>query len=117
MKQGDIVTICFPYTNHKDAKRRPALVISNEKYNFGKEILLVGISTKNNIPRLSRVLTNEDLKHGSLLRQSYVKFTNIMSFEKHLIIKKIGSIKAGKLRQILGQFKSFLTTPSPRTSG
>ncbi len=33
MNQGDIVLMEFPYSDLSDAKRRPALVISNQKYN------------------------------------------------------------------------------------
>lgn len=40
-KRGDIVTIGFPFSDMSDMKKRPALIISNEKANSTGDYLMV----------------------------------------------------------------------------
>ena len=42
-KQGDIVSVNFPFTDIRITKKRPALIISNEKVNNTGDYLLAQI--------------------------------------------------------------------------
>jgi len=109
MKQGDIVTISFPYTNLKIAKKRPALVVSNENFHKSNDLLLVGISTKPGPLSHSIKISNKSLSEGRLLKESYVKFTNVMSFEKRLVLKKIGRLSPETVSKVYQKFNSLVS--------
>ncbi len=59
-KQGDIVSVTFPFTNAREFRKRPALVISNEKVNQTGDYLLVQITSKIKKDGLSLILNDED---------------------------------------------------------
>ena len=66
MKQGDIVTISFPFSELSARTIRPALVLSNNSYNKHRNLILAGIygkATQRSIP-----LTNTDLVHKTQQR-------------------------------------------------
>lgn len=107
MKQGDIVIINFPFTSLEKSKVRPALVISNEKFNKGVNIILLAISTQKGNKRYCESLEQDDLNSGKLLKESYVRLSNILSLEKKLILKKVGTIKKSKVETVIRKFVNF----------
>jgi mRNA interferase MazF len=107
MRQGDLVIIKFPFSNFKNAKIRPALIISGSRYNKSNNVLLIAISTKKGIPGLTEPLLKEDMKEGKVLKSSYIRYTNIASFEAGLVIKKFGSIRKSKVEKILTKLHSL----------
>ena len=40
-KQGDIIVVKFPFTDGSEFKKRPALVVSNDKVNKTDDYLIV----------------------------------------------------------------------------
>lgn len=109
MKQGDIIIINFPFTSLKDSKVRPALIISNEKFNKGKNCLLLAISTQKGSPIYSEILEEGDLTSGKLKKQSFIRFHNIFSVDKKLIIKKVASIDNAKIQKTVKKLNSFIS--------
>lgn len=108
MKQGDIVIINFPFTNFAESKIRPAVIISNETFNSGKNVILSAISTKQGSEIYSTTLKNSDLNTGQLNKDSYIKFSNILSIEKHLILKKVAELNEVKRNSIYKKINLFL---------
>lgn len=108
MNQGDIVIINFPFTSLEGAKIRPALVISNQRFNKGLNIILLAISTQRGPAIYSHEIKKNDLVKGELLKKSYIRFANILSLEKKLILKKVASLKEDKTAQIAQQLGDFL---------
>lgn len=43
-KQGDIIVVKFPFTDGSEFKKRPALVVSNNKIDKTEDFLLVQIN-------------------------------------------------------------------------
>ncbi len=108
MNQGDIVLMNFPYTDLSKTKLRPALVLSNKKYNTKKNLLLSAISTKKGDKNFAIALKNKDIEEGELLKESYIRLHNIFTLEKRLIIKKIGKVKKEKCEIIMQKIISFI---------
>src|SRR3989344_9010878 len=99
MKQGDIVWLEFPFSNLAAKKLRPALVLSNDRYNKCANVLLAGIYGKKQ--PLSMQLTNRDLERKQMQKESYISFQNIMSVEKTLIGQQIDALTKNKLKDAL----------------
>ncbi len=99
MKQGDIVPISFPFSDLSARKIRPALVLSNNSYNKHRNLILAGIygkATPRSIP-----LTNTDLVHKKLNKDSFISLQNIFSAERTLVGKPIDSLSGKTLAVVL----------------
>lgn len=108
MKQKDIVLINFPFTSFENSKTRPAVVISNERFNNGANIILLAISTKKGNEFYSTPLVQGDLVGDTLQRPCFVRYSNVLSIEKRLTIRKLGRLKDKKFAEIVGKLKSFI---------
>jgi len=98
--QGSVVLVDFTYSNHAQSKVRPALVVSNSRYNtISRDVIVMKITSRK--PTMMAVsLKNEDLQSGSLDHSSYVQADGIYAIEKELICNIIGIILPEKMQEI-----------------
>jgi mRNA interferase MazF len=91
--QGSVVLVDFSYSNQVQSKMRPALVLSNSRYNrISRDVIVVKITSKK--PKLMAAsLTNDDLVSGSLDVPSYVQADGIYALEKDLICNTLGIVR------------------------
>lgn len=99
MKQGDIVPIDFPFSDLSERKVRPAVVISNTTYNKHRNIILAGIYGKETPGSLR--LTNDDLCHKRLRKESHISLQNIFSAERSLFGQPIDTLTTPALTKLL----------------
>ena len=100
MEQGDIVLMDFSYSNLQRSKFRPALVISNSRYNSNSlDVIVLRITSK---PKKEWVIkmTNKDVASGSLVVESYVKVDSIFTIEKEMVAKVVGKLKKEKVKEV-----------------
>jgi len=65
--QGDILLIPIPFSDLTTSKKRPVLVLSNSIYNQETEDILVAAITSNLYEkRYSVLISNDDMKEGTL---------------------------------------------------
>ncbi len=107
MKQGDVVTIEFPFSDLAEKKIRPALVLSNHTYNKHKNVLLAGIYGKETPCSIS--LTNKDLKAKKLRKKSFISLQNIFSADQKLVGRAVDALEAKKLAVVLELLGSCLS--------
>lgn len=105
ISQRDIVLLTFPFSDLKSSKVRPAIVLSNNRYNR-KSLDFVAVPLTSNLKLKEYVilLTNEDLEKGRLITDSKIKVDRIFSVEQKLVRMIIGRIKNdmhNKIKQIL----------------
>jgi mRNA interferase MazF len=103
--KGDVIVIEFPFSNLKDSKRRPVLVLKVPK---GGDIIVNQITGSSYEKSVEIQLNYGDFKHGGLKRQSYVRMDKIATIERSLIKYKIGALKKDKFKEILEFVCSFL---------
>jgi mRNA interferase MazF len=110
--RGTLVLVPFPFTDLSAAKRRPALVISPDRFNEKSEDLILVAVTSKFPPESSEIempLEKADLKEGILPKRSVVKLAKIFTMHSGLIVKKAGSLKDQKIQEILERLIAFLT--------
>tara|TARA_Y100000310_G_scaffold261214_1_gene270485 strand:+ start:7284 stop:7616 length:333 start_codon:yes stop_codon:yes gene_type:complete len=96
--KGDIVAVNFHFSNTKNSKRRPALVLLSLT---GEDIILAEITTKfRNHPGDINLLET-DFQDGKLKHKSIIRLTKLFTLNKSLISYKIGTLKPNKLNEIL----------------
>ena len=103
--KGDILVIEFPFSDLKNTKRRPVLILKVPK---GDDIIAAQITGSSYEKSVEISIKGEDFKQGSLKRESYVRIDKIFSIEKSLIKYKLGSLKQEKFNEILDKICSFL---------
>ena len=103
--KGDILVIEFPYSNLKNAKRRPVLILKVPK---GEDIIVAQITGLSYEKSVEIPLKDEDFRQGNLKRDSYLRIDKIASIEKSLIKYKIGSLKQEIFNKILDKICFFL---------
>ena len=98
--QGSVVLVDFSYSNQIQSKARPALVVSNSRYNsISRDVIVMKITSRK--PKMMAVsLTNEDLLSGSLDHPSYAQADGIYALEKDLICNTIGIVRPKKMQEI-----------------
>lgn len=97
LKNGDIVLVAFPFTNLKNSKLRPALVISTNIVNkFESDVTLAFISSV--IPASPEdyeyVLkqSHKDFSISGLKKDSTFKLHKVTTVEQKLVKRRLGTI-------------------------
>jgi mRNA interferase MazF len=98
--QGSVILVDFSYSDQVRSKVRPALIVSNSRYNrISRDVIVMKITTRK--PKMMAVsLTNDDLQAGSLDHISYVQADGIYALEKDLICDTIGIVRPDKMQEI-----------------
>src|SRR3989338_5181466 len=79
VKQRDIFIVPFPFSNHQEKKRRPALVLSSASFNHSSDDVIVCAITSNIDKHLYGVrVTSADLEEGFFPRESIIKPENMV---------------------------------------
>ena len=108
--QRDIVLLPFPFSDLKQSKVRPVIVLSNDKYNKKySDIVVVPLTSNLQKTDYDMLITNKNLEKGNLIADSKVKVDRIFSVEKKLIKMNIGKIDKqtfSKIRTLLSSLVS-----------
>ena len=101
--QRDIVLMPFPYTDLTGAKKRPALIISN---NSLKEDYICCLITSN--PSEDGLeIKKEHFESNPLPLKSWIKPHRIFTINKNIIQKKLCKIKSSLYQEILAKINSY----------
>jgi len=100
--QGDIVLVPFPFTDLSGQKRRPALVLSPDRFD-PDDLVLCAITSQ--VPGRLRTwdvaLRAPDLLEGVLPRPSVVKPGKLFTMHRRLVVGRFGQVKRDKLAEVL----------------
>jgi mRNA interferase MazF len=89
-EQCEVVIIPFPYSDLTGSKKRPALIISNEKLNETQDRICCLITS--NIHKNDLKITKTDLEEGSLPFSSAIRPHRLFTINEQIIEKKICKI-------------------------
>lgn len=105
---GDIVIAELMFSEQAGLKRRPALVISNARYNRQTEdLILLKITSRGKAAAFDIPLSQKDLRTGSLKRESQIMADNPVTTYKGMILEKAGAVQTKKLRQVKEKLKEL----------
>jgi mRNA interferase MazF len=104
---GDIVAVPFPYSDRFAEKRRPALVVSNQKLSAAGMIWLVMItSAKNSGGHFDQPI--DDLARAGLTSPSVIRPIKIACLEPSRILRRLGEVAEPEMQSVLANARSFL---------
>jgi mRNA interferase MazF len=108
-KQGEILLIPLPFTDLSSQKKRPVLVLSNNKYNLATDDVIVAAITSNVDTKPYIVpLTNNGLSQGTLKVDSCVRADKIYTLSQSIIIKSLGQVKVGIINVVKEKIDSLM---------
>lgn len=107
-KRGDIVLVSFVFADEKGAKKRPALVLSSETYQSGRQEVIVAAITSN----IDRILVGDyrikDWEACKLPLPSVV--TGIIRTITHnMIVKRLGTLPSPERKTFDKHLKAALS--------
>jgi len=107
-EQGDLVVANFLFSEQIGSKRRPALVVSNSKFNKkSDDLILLKITSKGNKTQYDVPITPKDLEIGVLKSESNIMVDSPVTTYKKLIESKIGKISNQKLKEVKEKIKEL----------
>ena len=107
---GDVVLVPFPFTDQSASKKRPAVIISSDRYHERRpDVIVMAVTSQILRPAgaIGEVLIS-DWQGAGLPKASLIKPV-IATIEQGLIFRKLGSLQTGDaqahrspLRQVIG---------------
>ncbi len=113
-KQRDVVLIKFPYTDLKNIKRRPAIIISADWYNsLRDDVIVLAITTKlsSQSNRDAYIIAPPHDKACGLIKPSVIKMGKVMTLNRGFIIKKLGELPVPQFRDLIKGYMDVLGYP------
>lgn len=104
--QKDIVLIPFPYSDLTGSKKRPALIISNEKINKTEDRVCCLVTT--NFHKDDIEIQKNSFEKGKLPFKSFVKPHRIFSINEKIILKKLCTVNDKFHNKVLNKINEFL---------
>ncbi len=98
-ERGEIVLVRFVFSDERGAKRRPALVLSSELYNRGREDLVVAAVTSNIVRLLPGDCSLTEWEDAGLPRPSVVTGI-IRTIRRGMVIRPFGHLTEADLRAV-----------------
>ena len=100
-RQREIVLGLFPFDDKKEFKKRPCVIISNEKYNLSHNtVIAIPITSKIRNFEDGMILEDKDLEEGYLVKKSEILPFKIFTINKSLLLKNIGLISLDQAKEI-----------------
>src|SRR6266571_978179 len=106
VNRGDIVLVDFPYSDQTGSKVRPALVVQADVWNQRLDDTIIALITSSrhrrvgaNTQLLIDISTGEGRQSGLRL-DSIIQCENLITYDRALILRVLGSLTASMLSQI-----------------
>ena len=100
-KQGDIVLIPVPFSDLKNQKQRPVLIISSDSYNeLTEDIIVLAITSKIKDLAYSVAIESKDLTEGELKTASEIRADKVYTLSKNIVRKKFGQVNTEVLEGV-----------------
>ncbi len=114
MKQQDLVWVRLPFSDSKESKARPAVVVSNDDYNRNNRDVVVCAVTSNTEPKpYSVLISQENLSSGELPVNSKIRADKILQIEKSLVAASFARINNAAFDSVVGELAKLVKRESP----
>ena len=109
VNQKSIILVPFPYSDLTRKKVRPALILSNQKFNKDEDIIICAITSNIKDRPYSITISSKDTINKKLVDVSQVRIDTITRIKKDLIIKEIDILNDDIFKKVLEILKSIFS--------
>ncbi len=107
--RGEIVLIPIPFSDLKTNKKRPVLIISNNKNNVNSEdVIVVAITSNIRDIQPEIIINNNDMAEGELLTESCIRADKIYTLSQNIIVKRFGMLNTDKLGKVIEKINAII---------
>lgn len=103
---GEVVLVPFPFTNQSGAKKRPAVIISSNRYNaVRRDVVIMAITSQIRLPLDFAEALVSDWQAAGLIKPSVLKPV-LTTIEQGMVIRAMGQLSVSDLtalRQVIAQ--------------
>jgi mRNA interferase MazF len=93
MNQQDLVWVKLPFSDLKQSKVRPALIVSNNIYNKASpDVIVCGITSKLKEDNYAISIDENDLSEGNLPLKSTIRADKVLQIEKTIVIRPFAKL-------------------------
>lgn len=103
--KGDIIVVPFPFSDLTQAKRRPALILTELA---GDDRILCQITSAKVSDKYTIELDNSDFETGSLMQSSNIRPNRIFTCDIRIILYRVGHLKPDKMAEIIEKVVQIL---------
>ena len=103
--KGDVIVLPFPFSDLKQFKRRPALIIAELE---GDDVILCQITSQRIKDKYVVSIDEDDFEMGTLKQRSNVRPNRIFTADRHIILYRVGHLKSEKVGEIIGRILGIL---------
>ncbi len=104
--RGEVVVVPFPFSDLKQSKRRPALVLASLD---GDDLILCQITSQQSRDRHAIPLQDTDFASGNHLSQpSYIRPNRLFTADQALILYRVGAVQTAKLEEAVDRLIELL---------
>ena len=96
--KGEGVVIPFPFSDLTQTKRRPALILTQLE---GDDLILCQITSQAIQDKYAIPINDDDFEVGGLKKLSNIRPNRIFTADTHLVLYRVGTIKKGKLTDVI----------------
>lgn len=104
---GEVVVVPFPYSDRFAEKRRPALVVSNDRVHGQGYVWLVMITSAKHTS-VAHDISISDIKRAGLTAPSVVRPTKITNVEPSRIVRRAGRLTKEQADLVFESVRSFI---------
>jgi mRNA interferase MazF len=104
IKQWDVVVVPFPYSDKLVEKRRPALVVSSDKFNKDTGLLWVAMITSTTNIGLHGDIEIPAASKSGLTTPSIIRTAKLATIERDHVVRVVGRIDA----RVANKVKRFM---------
>ena len=102
----DVIVVPFPYSDRLAEKRRPALVVSNQRLHAQGYVWIAMITGSAKV-RMPGDVPIEDLKSAGLPEPSLVRVAKLATVEPDRVLRRIGALSSADRRAVRRQLLAF----------
>jgi len=108
INQRDIVLVPISFSDLQESKKRPALIISNQRFHENNsDFICCAITSNPNEQAYCVDINDHDFEDGSLDFKSKIKVTKIFSLDKSLIQRTIAKLNREKTQKVLCKLNTY----------
>ena len=96
--KGDVIVLPFPFSDLKQFKRRPALIIAELEED---DVILCQITSQRIKDKYAVSIDEDDFETGILKQRSNVRPNRIFTTDRHIILYRAGHLKSEKVGEII----------------
>jgi mRNA interferase MazF len=113
MTRGDVIEVIWPFSDMSGNKRRPAVVMQTDMLNglIDDTILVQITSTRRGIPDTEVLIDPVAEGASGLSKLCVASCLNVLTRDQSLVLRTIGFVSDGILRQIADCLKKVLDLP------